>query len=239
MPPQKYEVPQQSVGDTAHALARGLISSIPVIGSVQVEMFAQLVASPLENRRDKWMESVGEGLIALEKTVEGFKPENLSKNQAFMTVAVLAGRAAVATHQKEKLEALRNAVLNVAIGTPVDEEWQLLFVSWIDQFGPWHLKILALFDDPEARVRLSDVLFPNTKREEMCREKILLAAFPQLKGKQQLYRLLVMELHRLGLLENNNLQDPLHDEIFRRMTTDTGRDFLAFIKTPEKLGGST
>jgi hypothetical protein len=54
-----------------------------------------------------------------------------------------ATQAAIRNHQKEKLEALRNAVLNSAEKNALDEDIKLMFVSLIDTFTPWHLRILS------------------------------------------------------------------------------------------------
>ena len=64
-----------------------------------------------------------------------------------------ASQIALRTHQKEKLEALRNAVLNVAIGDRVDEEEQAAFLGLIQEFTTWHLAILKTFHDPVALAR--------------------------------------------------------------------------------------
>ena len=51
-----------------------------------------------------------------------------------MSVVLQATQAALRTHQAEKLEALRNAVLNVAAGKGPSDDMQMVFLSFIDSF---------------------------------------------------------------------------------------------------------
>ena len=59
MSDDKLEVPNKSIGDTAHAIAKAGISAIPVIGGPAAELFQYVVQPPLEKRREKWMRQVG------------------------------------------------------------------------------------------------------------------------------------------------------------------------------------
>ena len=60
-------------------------------------------------------------------------------------VAVKAAISAIRTHQK--LKALRNAVLNIAIGRTPDEDEQAVFPWYIGSLSTWHLRISA---DPQS-----------------------------------------------------------------------------------------
>jgi hypothetical protein len=63
------DLPAQSKGDMAHALAKPGLSTIPVVGGPAVELFHLLVQPPLEKRRAEWMQAVGEKLQQLEEKV--------------------------------------------------------------------------------------------------------------------------------------------------------------------------
>jgi len=95
------------------------------------------------------MESIAEGLKALEAEIEGFKMENLCDNEAFVSALVHASRVAIRNHQEEKLEALRNAVLNAALPNAPEESSELMFLDFVDSFTPWHIKVLARLDKSE------------------------------------------------------------------------------------------
>jgi hypothetical protein len=51
-----------------------------------------------------------------------------------------ASQAALRNSQKEKLTALRNAVLNAALPNPPEESIQQMFVNFIDSLTVWHRK---------------------------------------------------------------------------------------------------
>ena len=53
-------------------------------------------------------------------------------------------RIVVSTHQREKLDYLRNALLNIALGKGVGEIKQQVFLNAVEAFTPAHVKILNL-----------------------------------------------------------------------------------------------
>jgi hypothetical protein len=57
---------------------------------------------------------------------------------------------AIRNHHKEKLKALRNAVLNSISPNLPEEDLQLMFLNWVDELTTWHLRILQFFDSPET-----------------------------------------------------------------------------------------
>ena len=73
----KYTVPAKGTGDHVHHATKVAISTIPLVGGQLSETFAYVVAPPLEQKQEKWMKEVSEGLIALESgAVE--RPDNTS-----------------------------------------------------------------------------------------------------------------------------------------------------------------
>ena len=52
------------------------------------------------------------GLQNLEEKVKGLTIDTLQDNDAFITTVMRATQSAIRNHQKEKLEALRNATLH-------------------------------------------------------------------------------------------------------------------------------
>ena len=76
---RKYEPPKPDRRDTAYALTRAGLSSVPYIGGAAVEVLPLLLASPLERRREKWMEEVGQALRDLEEN-QGIILEELQSN---------------------------------------------------------------------------------------------------------------------------------------------------------------
>ena len=55
-------------------------------------------------------------------------------------------------HQKEKLNALKNAVINSDIGTNLSEEFQILFTIYVDDLIPSHLVLLNFLAENEELI---------------------------------------------------------------------------------------
>ena len=66
-------------------------------------------------------------------------------NEHFVSAMIQATQSATKTHRKEKLEALRNAVLNVALGHSPAGDLQAIFLNLVDSFTPVHLEVLRYF----------------------------------------------------------------------------------------------
>ena len=64
-----------------------------------------------------------------------------------MTASARAFAAARQTHEEGKLDALRNAVVNVALGIQSDEVWTVVLLDLVDQLTEAHLVTLALLND--------------------------------------------------------------------------------------------
>lgn len=134
--------------DIAHTIVKAGISAIPGIGGPAAELFSEIIVPPLCKRRDKWIEEIAEGLTKLEEKFEGFKIDNLYKNEMFITTVMHASQVAMRNHQEEKLEALRNAVLNSALPNPPENDLQQIFLNLIDILSTWHIIILRYFQNP-------------------------------------------------------------------------------------------
>lgn len=89
----------------------------------------------------------------MEDRVTGFRFDDLGQNERFVSATLQATQAALRSHQKEKLEALRNAVLNVAVGRNFSDEQQGVFLSLLDTLQPIHLNLLRFFADPPGYCR--------------------------------------------------------------------------------------
>ncbi len=225
------EMPRKSAGDVAHALVKAGISAIPIAGAPAAEIFALIVTPPYERRRDEWIQSVGNGLKELAEKVEGFKIEELSQNETFITTVTHASQAAIRNHQKEKLDALRNAVLNAALPNPPQEDLQLMFLNFIDSFMPWHLAILKFFDNPKEWGQRHGITYQSYGMGSPS--TILEKSFTELNGKRDLYDLFVKDLFSRGLMSTDSLHTSMSESgMFASRTTDMGKQFLKFITSP-------
>jgi len=194
-----------------------------------MELISLVIVPPLEKRRAEWMNAIAERLRELEKKVDGFKVENLRENQLFITTVTHATFAALRNHQKEKLDALQNAVINSALGVDIEENLQLHFLDMIDSLTPLHLRILAYFDDPNKwidnrGIKLNIMMGGASSALE--------AALPELQGKRSIYDSIVQDLFNRGLLnfDKNGLHTMMTQSgILASRTTELGKTFLSYI----------
>jgi hypothetical protein len=233
MDDQDTALPQPTGWDRAHLAIKAALSAVPAIGSPAAELFAAIIAPPLARRRDAWLQSLAEGLDALRDKVAEFRPESLAGNEAFVSATMQASRAALQTHHQEKLDALRNALLNIAIGRAPDEDQQAIFLGYIETLSTWHIRILKFFEAPlriaqqrGARTDYSIGASPAQPLQEV---------FPELRGRREFYEQIVRDLHARGLMSVG--EKALHTTmsasgVFAKRTTDLADRFLAFIASP-------
>jgi hypothetical protein len=227
------EAPKPTKADAAHTIVKAGLSAVPVIGGPAAEIFSSIIFPPLTRRRDAWVESIAKALKELEIKVEGFKIESLRDNEIFITTVMHATQTAIRNHQKEKLEALRNAVINSAIGINIDQDTQQMFLEYVDSLTPSHLKVLSFLDDPRLYGQKNNVKFGNYVGGSVT--TILEEAIPELRDKRAFYDQLLTDLFNRGLINTdaNGMNGLMTDSgMFTRRTTDTGRAFIKFITSP-------
>jgi hypothetical protein len=210
-------LPKRGAGDYVHTGAKAALSMIPIAGGAAAELFALVLAPPLERRRDTWLENLYQRLKQVEEQIAGFHFEDLQNNEVFVSAALQATQSALRTHQQRKLDALQNAVLNVALGKSLDEEKQVVFLGLIDALSVTHLELLKLFNDRSA--------YP-------------MDCMAQLRERRGLTDPMVIDLDNRGLLNdprpyvarNRESEDSLiiQDWTLRPL----GKEFLSFIAAP-------
>jgi len=157
--------PGQDHRDYTAAMVKIGVSAVPMLGGPASELFGTLVAPILGRRRDAWFEELRLRVNDLIRKVDRLTFESLSQNEEFVSATLQATSVALRTHASEKLQALQNAVLNVAAGTGPDGDLQSIFLSLVDSLTPLHLRLLALFKR-QTPVRIADA--PEWLRADEC-----------------------------------------------------------------------
>lgn len=220
--------PEETAGDKVYAVARAALSSVPLVGSAGAELMGLVLAPPLVKRRDEWLDSLATRLRDLEEKVQGFKVENLADNEAFVSATLQATQVALRTHEKEKLDALRNAVLNVAVGKMPDEGLRTIFLGLVEALTPVHLRLLAIVDD-------ADENDPRLVLRAIRMESLRLR-----DEHGEIVAQLVRGLRDAGLVKAAEIPPASRPEPeipFYGVITAFGRAFLTFVSSP--VGGST
>ena len=153
------------------------LSSIPMLGTAATELFGLVVTPPLDKRRQKWMDQIAEKLKSLEENNQ-VNFINLSQNEQFIDTIIQATSIAIKTNEKEKIIALRNAVINVALNETVEKTKSQIFLNLIDSFTVWHITILTFFDNPNAWFQENKLIPPNLTMGSLS--TLLKSTFPTL-----------------------------------------------------------
>jgi hypothetical protein len=223
-----FEPPQPDSADVAYAVARAGLASIPLAGAAAVELLQLLLTPPLEKRRIEWMNDVGRALRDLE-TNRGVKLEDLQNDDVFLDAVLQSSQIAIRSSQTEKRQALKNAILNAALPNPPDQSLQQMFLSLVDSFTVWHLKILKLFDNPRTWAQNHNHTFPDLHAGAL--DAILISAFPELE--RTFYDQIWRDLYTRGLVNTESLHGMMTGNgLFAKRTSDIGSRFLAFVEEP-------
>ncbi|WP_316348244.1 hypothetical protein [Desulfuromonas acetoxidans] len=221
MDDKEIQVPEKSSGDIVHSVAKAGLSAIPVLGGTAVELFQNVVQPPLEKRRAEWMAQVGEKLQELEDN--GLILEDLQNDEQFISAAMYASQLALRTHKEEKLEALRNAVANIATGQAPDEAMQHIFLNLIDNLTELHIQVLSVFQAPTTPPGLSMGGLSHVLEHNM----------PQMRGERELCDQLWKDLYTRGLINTDSLHRTMSGNgLGQNRTTSLGAAFLRFISKP-------
>ena len=220
----------EPASDKAHRVARAAIAGVPALGGTLVEAFNALIEPPMAKRKTKWMIEVTEAINELYK--QGVvTEENLQENEKFFTTLVHASSTAIRNHEKEKLEALRNAILNSALPDAPSDTMQQLFLNLVDSCTSWHILLLKLFQGPKQWGQDNNHQFPNWSMGGIS--SVIENAYPQLQNQKELYTLVWKELYRNGLFNTDSLGTTMSvDGMLAKRTTAIGDEFLKFISPP-------
>lgn len=241
--------PAETAFDYSLAVAKAATIMLPFLGQA-VTLFDLITAPARGKRLADWYEQLRVAINDLSQRIEGLTPEKLATDDQFVSAVLRASLSVVRTHQAEKLDALRNAVLNIAIGGETNADRQTVFLELIDRFTPLHLALLKFFQDPDGYIRAKCIeirperenqpiyllvldCLPNTCEHLMSPLKERDAALPQFLDN------VVIALAEAALITpdlKNAYQKP---PSYPRWTTHLGDDFLDFIASPIDTGGSS
>lgn len=223
---------EKTAGDIGREVARAIVSAIPVAGGPIQVLFENIFSAPLDNRKQAWLEQLAIIVTELQRKVDGLTPEKLAGDETFVSMAMQASQFAMRTHQREKLEALRNAVMNSALSSQQEEDEQFIFLRLIDQLTPWHLKVLAMLDSPEEWMARNSILKPEWYSVHII--AFLDHCTRDFPGRREFFEQILRDLQNEGLIAQSNTLRMQHVVLGDKVTqtTERGKKFLAFISPP-------
>ena len=222
MPDKKTGPPKKTKGDTAHAAARAVVGAIPFAGASAIELLNAVITPPLERRRQAWMIDISERLEKLESN--GVDVAALQQNEEFISTLLYASHLAIRNHHEEKLEALRNAVINTACNQAPEAALQHMFLNFVDSLTALHLQILKFLQAPVASGGISMGGLST----------LIEAEFTELRGQRSLYDQIGKDLYARGLINVESFHTTMTGSgLTQKRTTGMGDSFLRFIGESE------
>jgi hypothetical protein len=223
---------KRTPGDVAHDMARGLISAVPAVGGPLQVLFETVFSAPLEKRKEKWMQELARALMELQQTVDDLTPEKLAENAAFITMAIQASSIAIRSHQQSKLDALRNAIINSARFSSIDEDEQTAFIHIIDQFTPSHLRLLGLLNDPQKWITINGC--PASSDSFTSVWTVIALCMPDLIVREDTVNNLIRDLQTGGIIQQTlSVRAVIEGSgALESRTTAYGSRFVRFISAP-------
>lgn len=223
-----YPVPEAD--DRAHAIVKGTIGMIPLVGSLAAEGFNEFFSPEIARRRDQWFTQLGKVVNDLYERLDAASFERLRSDPEFYSVVRHATEIAGRTHQEEKLVLLRNAIVNTGLPSAPRDDLRHIFLNMVSEFTPTHLRLLTLLHE-----------FPGAHGREPVKGRpsvaeVLSQDDPRWSEWGQLFCQLVERLTREGLVEETLTEgrEGYHwTEIrwdARSFTTPLGKEFVRFIQ---------
>lgn len=199
--------------DVGHAIAKGSVGSIPLAGGILSELFGVAFTDPATRRREQVLLDMDERLKILEE--DGYDIKKLAESDKFLTIAMQVYNVALKTHQTEKRIALMNAISN----TPklqIDENKKQMYLTYIDEFNEWHLRILLFLNTPE-------IYFEEGNKPNFAmagKFSILIKAFPELSSQRVFYDRIVTDLYNKGLIVYDSIHTTMSEQGLWQSGTD-------------------
>ncbi|OMD73599.1 MULTISPECIES: hypothetical protein [Paenibacillus] len=217
-------------GDVVHAAVKSTVSLIPGVGGYLSEAFSLLITQPAEKRKENILVMIDERLRELEE--RSFDIESLATNELFLSSVLQATQIAMRTHQKDKIMALLNAITSVATEQSLDDSQVHMFLSFIESFNEWHLRILLFFDNPKE-----NLIFKGLSHDFYMggASEALYLYYPELENRKEFTKQIMNELYQRGLLSSDAgvLNTMMTGSgIVASRTSSTGKEFLRFISKP-------
>lgn len=216
--------------DIVYAAKKGFIASIPTIGGVASELFSLAISSPMEKRRDEWINSIAQQIEDISNQINEISLESLSSNDEFVSLVLSTTQIALRNHKEEKLIALRNIVKNTLIAIEPNEEYRAIFLSMIDTLTVTHIKLLILFNNPQQYIENNSISFKTEGIMMGNLSQVINACFPELIEHKELYSKAFKDLYMNGLLNTESINGSMTGNgLLQQRTTLFDKKFVDLI----------
>lgn len=227
------------VSDVIHSTSSYIFSTVPGCG----ELFNLIFTAPATKRRDDWIESLEQEIIKLQEQIPDIL-QRIKNNENAISAIMYASPLAIKTSNPEKLKALRNIILNTIIYKDYEEYKIQMFLSFIDSFTEWHIRLLEYFSNPKntANKYIENYKLPKSQRIHSMQP--FWDIYPNMFNERPYLAIILEDLYSKNLLMvNKKVLTQMYDfkdnffkigYPYNKGTTNLGDEFLKFISTPLK-----
>ena len=207
-----------------YRVARSSLATVPFVGAQLTELVDACIGQPLIKRRDLWFSRLHEVLLDVQQKVENFQPENLAKDEEFITTVSRATDLVLKNNREDKIVAAENIVFNSATGLKLDEVLRDTFFGLLDRFSPLHLKFLKVLNAP-----MENSLYANAVNSISAGAVVhgLEKVFPDLEGSTRTE--ILHDLKAAELSSGNENTVMTGNGLRSSFTTERGKTFIRFI----------
>jgi hypothetical protein len=211
---EKLKATDSNKSDTIYNASKAFGSLIPAVGPLAEFFIDTYIGPPATKRMRSFLNSLVEELYEVKSKIELVNFENPVFQTTFMQACQIAAR----THQEQKLEALRNVVLNSSIPSSLEDDILAMFLNWIDGFNALHVSTLK-----------------HLHYLDRYALKELEIDFPMLEQKRAVYNQVLKDLANRGLInleENYTTKEDANGDIalqrlgFSRTSIPLGVDHI-------------
>jgi hypothetical protein len=222
-------------------------TAIPLSGGI-IRIFDSAFDSSTKRSKETII-LIGKGLLELDKRIDNFNIENLEGDEHFKALIMRSIQISMSNSEEEKIEYLRNGILNSALGISTEKELQSIFLDYINTFSVLHIRLLDFFNTPKSKPwieNLVKVFVENSgynidRTEHTIRfpsGEVYWQIFPELEGKWYLIDNALRDLTTKGLIivnEGNPMEITLETGEMIPQIQELGKMFLSYINNPKQL----
>jgi hypothetical protein len=207
------------------------LNFVPGVGGALAVAFVTAVSWQMNQRREEWLAGLAQVVEDLRDRLGDADFETLAENPLFVDAVVTTTRAIDHTHQEEKIAALRNAVLNSAMPGAPDADTHAILLGLVDRLTASHLRFLTMWNDPRAWFESHHLTAPQAGMAG-SRTLTVDAGLPEMRGRQDFYRLIATDLESAGLMTANVFGTASRTALMDRLTTELGTRLVEFVNPP-------
>lgn len=252
---QRSDVEKKTIKDIVHKGAEiGSQLGASFLPASELQFGANVLASvlfallrnPMEERRNEWIEQIEADVYKLNQRYDNLE-KCIRDNENVLSTVIMASQLAMKTCNKEKLQALRNIIMNT-IMQPDYEEYKLqMFLNMIEKFTEWHIRLLDYFSRPEELQKEHKIVIKSGQFNSQPAMQVFWSLYPKMKTQKEYIKVIMENLFTDGLI---SVDGKFIDVIYQynppigiyneecgplaKRTTDLGDELLKLIREYEE-----